>query len=250
MAEERQHLVANPLRWRLSARLQAVWSGHHHVLRRSGGWHLALRRRDKSDAQRLGKVADPGEEPGGVRRAVELQAREVVMMHPFVQQGLKKDLWREHLLADGGQVVDPDGTALRRRFPGDPVIAVGLQLQLPRAGAMALRAVGHGELAGRQPGGFIQNVEQALASLLPAGRAGFVQDGQRDPLAERKLTPGDRFNALATFVCGSGHASLLWGACRSRASSWWATRSCAASPSTRTPTGWRRAFFNAAFRSG
>src|SRR5437660_6351562 len=97
-------LVANPLRWRLSARLQAVWSGHHHVLRRSGGWHLALRRRDKSDAQRLGKVADPGEEPGGVRRAVELQAREVVMMHPFVQQGLEKDLWREHLLADGGQV--------------------------------------------------------------------------------------------------------------------------------------------------
>src|SRR5207237_8194277 len=101
MAEERQHLVANPLRWRLSARLQTVGSGHHHVLRRSGGWHLALRWRDKSDAQRLGKVADPGEERGGVRRAVELQAREVVMMRPFGQQGLETATWRGPLLEDG-----------------------------------------------------------------------------------------------------------------------------------------------------
>src|SRR2546421_264389 len=155
---------------------------------------------------------------------------------------------RQHLLAYRGEVVDPDGAAPRRLVPGDRVVAIGLHLQPPAARPVSLRAVGDRQLAGRQAGRGIEDIEQRLPLGLPARRGRLFENRKRDPLPEGKFAPADGLNALAAFVGGSGHSLPLWNACRSRASSWWEMRSCAASPSTPTPTGSAADSFVAAFR--
>src|SRR2546423_15292178 len=80
--EQRQHLVADPLRWRDSTRPEAVGTTDDHVVGRLAGRRLALGRRHGADAERFGPVPGPVEEAGGVGRAIELQTGEVVMVHP------------------------------------------------------------------------------------------------------------------------------------------------------------------------
>src|SRR5205807_9778580 len=137
--EPRQHLVADPLWWRNATRPQMVGAADDDVVAGFAGRRLALGRRHVADAEGFGKVPNPVEEARGMRRAIELQPGEVVVVYPFMQQRLEKDLGRQHLLADRGQVVDPDGAAARRFCPGDPVVAIGLQLQPPAARPVSLR---------------------------------------------------------------------------------------------------------------
>src|SRR5439155_25638269 len=148
-AEERKHLIADPLGWRDATGSQAV-RRNGDVVRRRGRRDLALGRGYEANAQRFGQVADAGEEPRRMWRPIELQPGEIVMMHPLVEQRLEKDFGREDLLPNRREVVDPDGTALGSRFPRDPVVAVGFDFQFAFAGTVALRAVGHSQLAGWQ----------------------------------------------------------------------------------------------------
>src|SRR5256885_12622203 len=93
-AEQRQHLVPDPLRWRHPAGPQAVGAGDDNVVAGVAARRLALWRRHVTHPEGLGQVANPVEEAGGVGRPIELQAREVVMMPPPVEQRLEEDLWR------------------------------------------------------------------------------------------------------------------------------------------------------------
>src|SRR6202521_6371325 len=127
MTEECENLVADPLRWRSATRPQVVFRDCDVGCGR-GRRDLALGRRDETDAQGFGQVADAGEETGRMRRAIELQTGEIVVMHPLVQQRLEKDLGGEYLLPNRRQVVDPDGAAPRRRLPCDPVVPIGFDL--------------------------------------------------------------------------------------------------------------------------
>src|SRR2546430_9320420 len=136
-------------------------------------------------------------------RPIELQPGEIVMMHPLVEQRLEKDFGREDLLPNRREVVDPDGTALGSRFPRDPVVAVGFDFQFAFAGTVALRAVGHGQLAGWQPSGLVENVEQRLAAYLATGRCCLLEDRKRVTLSAGKHPPRDSFYSLAAFVAGT-----------------------------------------------
>src|SRR2546421_204850 len=120
---------------------QAVGAGDDNVVAGFAARRLALWRCHVTHPEGLGQVANPVEEAGGVGRPIELQAREVVMMHPLVEQRLEEDLGRQHLLAYRRQVVNPDRPALRRRLPGNPVIPVRLQLETSAARSMSLRTI-------------------------------------------------------------------------------------------------------------
>src|SRR5260370_1272461 len=71
--------------------------------------------RDLAETLGVGFVANAVEEARGVGRTVQLETREVVMMHPLMQQRLEEDLGSEHLLPNCRQIVDPDGATPRRR---------------------------------------------------------------------------------------------------------------------------------------
>src|SRR2546421_2044791 len=213
---------------------------HDDVVRRSQRTDLALGRSHEANPERLSQIPDAREEARRVRRALKLQAGEVIVMDPFVEQRFQEDLWREHLLTNRGQVVDANRAALRRAFPGDPIVAIGFELELSAARAMPLWTIDNRELASRQPGSLIEDVQQPLTLSLPRGGGRLVENRERNRFSERKLAPADRVNALAAFVGGSGHSLSLWGACPSPASLSWATRSSAVLRSIRTPTGSRR----------
>ena len=212
MAEECQHLVADPLRRGHTAGSKRVRSGDFDIVSRHGARrYIPLGRRDEANSQRLRQIADPSEEPRGVGRAVELKTGEVVVMDPLMQQRLEKDLGGEHLLPNGRQVVDPDGATLRRGLPGDPVVAVGFQFQPAGTSAVSLGTIRHRQFAGRKSSGFIKHVKQSLAVQLAPRGGGLIEDGERNAFAKRKLAPGDGLDTLAAFVSGSGHAPVIMG---------------------------------------
>src|SRR5206468_5959855 len=85
------------------------------------------------------------------------------------------------------------------------------QLEPTATRAVTLRTIRHSQFARRKSSGFIQHVEQSLASQLARRRRGLIENGERDAFAERKLAPGDGLDALAAFISGSGHAPVIMG---------------------------------------
>src|SRR2546423_7749497 len=124
MAEEREDLIADPFGRGHPAGPEMVFPANDDVLGRRGARGLALRRRHEADTQGFSQVADPVKESRRVRRAIELETGEVVVVHPLMEERLEEDLRRQDLLPDRRQVVDPDRPAPWRRLPGDPVVAV------------------------------------------------------------------------------------------------------------------------------
>src|SRR5919109_2925646 len=169
MAEEGEHLVPDPLRRRLATWPQAIVAVDDHILDRRGRTVLALWWRDESHPQRLGQVPDAGEKPRGMGGTLELQTGEVIVMHPLVQQRFQEDFGREYLLPNGSQVVDANRAALGPRLPGDSVIAVGFHLEFSSAGAVPLRPIDDGQLAGWEAGSLIEHIEESLTFFLTAG---------------------------------------------------------------------------------
>ena len=71
---------------------------------------------------------------------------------------------------------------------------------------MPLRTVGNSELAWRQLRRLIERVEQPLADVLAGARGSLLEERQRQPSPDRRMSPGDGFQALTAFVGGTGHS--------------------------------------------
>ena len=78
MAEECQHLVADPLGRRGAARSKRIGPGDLDIVSQHGARrYIPLGRGNEANAQRLREIADTSEEPRGVGRAVELKTGKV-----------------------------------------------------------------------------------------------------------------------------------------------------------------------------
>src|SRR5918911_403521 len=88
-AEELSHLFPDPLRRGHAAGTKHVASGRDDVLGGTrGGRNVALWGNDELDPQGRRHRADAGEEARGVWRTIQLEAGEIVVMDPLVEECL------------------------------------------------------------------------------------------------------------------------------------------------------------------
>src|ERR1700687_5588901 len=95
-----------------------------------------------------------------------MEAGEIVVMRPLVQQRVEKHLGTDHLLADGGAVIDSDACCLDRSvFERASVVTVGSALQTLPVVRVHLGTVGDDQVAMGETRKSVELVEEQLSQL-------------------------------------------------------------------------------------
>src|ERR1700686_699653 len=95
-----------------------------------------------------------------------MEAGEVIVMRPLVQQRVEKHLGTDHLLAHRGAVIDTDACCLDRSvFERASVVAIRLALQTLSVVGVHLSAVGYDQGATGETRKDVKLVEEQLSKL-------------------------------------------------------------------------------------
>src|ERR1700730_769028 len=135
-----------------------------------------------------------------------MKAGEIVVMLPFVEQGVQKDLGRDHLLAVGGLVINADASGFNRAVgEGAAIVAVRLALQTLPVVRVDLGSISDDEVAMGETRERIELVDQELAeSFALASVVRCVDDSKCKPTCDSARLDREPGGTLASPVRGVG----------------------------------------------